>query len=254
MRHRRNLRLTRRGRVVLGALIALVIAAPVAFANTDTAAPASITAAASPRRAQTNCSGTLGDWTVLQHANFGDLTDVDGDPQADVVIVGDSITTRGYDQLGTWLAVRGKTLAGSYWSGRPVTPAVDWALSLTTKPKTLVMASGTNNLFDSDLTTLTQVQRLKAWADTAPVTRLIWVDTFAQRPAYALCDLRNSAWVNSQIRQGMGADEVCAWAGGFAQDPNRISNYLDDGIHPSDAPGGGIGTNYWAAVVGGCIL
>lgn len=254
MRHGTKLRLTRRGRVLLGVLAALTIAAPVALANTDTAAPASITAAAVPRRTLANCSGTLGDWTVLQHANFGDLTDVDGDPQADVVIVGDSITTRGYDQLGTWLAARGKTLAGSYWSGRPVTPAVDWALSLTTKPETLVMASATNNLFDSTQVVLGQVQRLKAWADAEPKTRLIWVDTYAQRPATDVCDLRNSGWINNQIREGMAGGEVCSWWYGFAQDPNRVNNYLSDGIHPIDGSGGGVGTNYWAAVVGGCIL
>ena len=237
--------------------ILLAITAAVAVLGTITPATATIphsaiTAAAKPRKAASNCSGTLGDWTVLQHANFGDLTDVDGDPQADVVIVGDSITTRGYDQLATWLAARGKTLAGSYWSGRPTTPAVDWALSLTTKPKILVMASGTNDIFNPAVMAA-QAARLKAWADAAPVTRLIWVDTFAQRPATDTCDLRNSGWVNNLIRKNIGDSQVCDWWYGFAQDPNRITNYLSDGIHPMDAAGGGAGTNYWAAVVGGCV-
>jgi hypothetical protein len=197
----------------------------------------------SPRRALTNCSGTLGDWTILQHGNFGDLTDVDGDPQADVVIVGDSITTRGYQELATWLAGRGKTLAGSYWSGRPMQPAVDWALSLTTKPKILVFANETNQLFDPAAVSA-QMDRLTAWAAEAPVTRLITVDTFAQRIATAACDLRNAGWINNQLK-----GEVCSWWNGFAQDPNRIGNYIQDGIHPYE----GVGTNYWAAVVGNCI-
>ena len=210
-------------------------------------APTSITSQA--RRVGSSCSGALGDWSQLAHANFGDLTDVDGDPQADVVIVGDSITTRGYAELATWLAGRGKTLAGNYWSGRPTTPAVDWALSLSTKPKKLVMASGTNNIFDDSPIVAGQVARLKAWADTEPVTRLVWVDVQAARPATALCDQRNSMWVNAQIRSGLSAGEVCGWSTGFAQDPNRLGNYLQDGIHPYE----GVGTNYWAAVVGNCI-
>lgn len=256
MKHARpRLKLTTRGRIVFSALLGLLIAAPVvAFAggpNTATV-PTSITQ--SPARKLTiSCSGTLGAWTTLAHANFGDLTDTDGDPQADVVIVGDSITTRGYNELATWLGTHGKTLAGSYWSGRPTTNAVDWALSLTTKPAVLVMASGTNDIFDPAVMTA-QVARLKTWAAAAPVTRLIWVDVQAARPATALCDQRNSMWVNSQIRQGMAGGEVCGWSYGFADNPARLDMYLDDGVHPIDAAGGGVGTNYWAAVVGGCIL
>lgn len=228
----------------------LLLALTAVVAVLGTFLPADAVLVQSPRRVRVSCSGTLGDWTSFQHANFGDLT---GPDQADVVIVGDSITTRGYDQLGTWLAGRGKTLAGSYWSGRPLTPAVDWALSLSTKPKILVMASGTNNIFDSTQVVLGQAQRLKAWADAEPKTRLIWVDTYAQRPATDVCDLRNSGWVNNQIREGMAGGEICSWWYGFAQDPNRVNNYLSDGIHPIDGSGGGVGTNYWAAVVGNCI-
>ncbi len=228
-------------------LIALTVTVAVlgTFSPATATVPTSVT---STSKARTNCSGVLGDWTTFQHANFGDLTDLDGDPAADVVIVGDSITTRGYAELATWLAARGKTLAGSYWSGRPTTPAVDWALSLSTKPGILVMASGTNDIFNPAVMTA-QVARLKAWADAAPVTRLIWVDTFAQRTATDTCDLRNSGWVNSQIRQTMAGDEVCGWSLGFADNPSRIGYYIQDGIHPIE----GVGTNYWAAVIGGCI-
>lgn len=224
----------------------LLTALTAAVAVLGTFSPATATVPASVTRARANCSGPIGDWTSFQHANFGDLS---GPDQADVVIVGDSITTRGYTELAAWLAARGKTLAGSYWSGRPTTPAVDWALSLSTKPKILVMASGTNDIFGPGVMTA-QVARLKAWADTAPVTRLIWVDTFAQRPLTETCDLRNSGWVNSQIRQTMAGGEVCGWSYGFADNPSRIGYYLlPDGIHPIE----GTGTNYWAAVVGGCI-
>lgn len=237
---------------VLAAAAALLSPAVADRLAVQVQAPASITSQAgamSPDRLRNNCSGVLGDWTGYAHANFGDLTDVDGDPQADVVIVGDSITTRGYTELGAWLSARGKTLAGSYWSGRPTTPAVDWALSLTTKPKLLVMASGANDIYNP-VVMAAQVARLKAWAGAAPVTQLLWVDVQVARPATALCDQRNSMWVNAQIRSGLTGGEVCGWSTGFAVDPNRLANYLQDGVHPYE----GIGTNYWAAVVGNCVL
>lgn len=248
MRHAKNrLRLTTRGRLLLGGLLGCLIALPVgAVANGQISAPAD----AVRRPAVASCSGTLGDWSTKAHANFGDLTDVDGDPQADVVMVGDSIFTGSVSEQIAWLAARGATLAGNYWSGRPMTPAVDWALSLTTKPKVLVFADFTNDLFDPAAVTA-QLQRLKAWADEEPKTRLIAVDVQAARPATALCDQRNSGWINAQIRDQLSAAEVCSWSTGFASDPNRIGNYLQpDGIHPIE----GVGTNYRAAVVGNCIL
>ena len=206
-------------------------------------------AATAPRKVRSTCSGTLADWSGFSHGNFGDLTDVDGDPQADVIIVGDSITTATYPELATWLAARGKTLAGNYWSGRPTKPAVDWALSLTTKPKILVMATGTNDIFDPSVMPA-QVARMTAWADAEPKTRLIWVDVQAARPGYELCDQRNSGWVNSLIRQGMGAGEVCGWSLGFADNPARIGYYLKpDGVHTIT----GVGDDYRAAVIGNCI-
>jgi hypothetical protein len=224
------------------AILPAWILAEVAFAEQTTyTVPTEIT------RKRTSCSGTLGDWTSLTHANFGNLS---GPTQADVVMVGDSIFTSSVAEQIAWFSARGKTLAGSYWSGRPAKPAVDWALSLSTKPKILVFANLTNNIFEpADVTP--QLVRLKAWADAEPKTRLIVVDAHAARPTTALCDQRNSGWINTQAYQvSGGAYQVCSWSYGFAQDPNRIGNYLKtDGLHTIP----GVGDNYRAAVVGGCV-
>ena len=246
------MQLTTRGRLVLGALIGCLLAFPIdAIAGgRPVQMPYSVTSQAGPQvpeRLRTNCSGVLGDWSGYAHGNFGDLTDVDGDPQADVVVVGDSTLTGVTGELAAWLAARGKTLAGNYWSGRPTAPAVDWAKSLTTKPRILVVLAGTNDIFNPAVMA-GEVADLQAWADLEPKTRLIWVRVQAARPATALCDQRNSMWVNAQI--SAHARETCGWPDGFAQDPNRIGNYLKpDGIHVIE----GVGSNYQAAVIGNCI-
>lgn len=186
-------------------------------------------------------SGQLGDWTKQAHATFGDFA------TADVVIVGDSITALGWSELQAALAARGIALAGSYWSGRPTTAAVDWATSLSRKPRVLVMASGTNDIFDP-LVMTGQIARLKAWAGSSTV--LVWVDVFAARPGRTeKADRRNAALVNDQIRANLPASSVCSWSMWFAKKPSREGAYLKDGIHPVK----GVGTAFWTAVVAGCI-
>src|SRR4051812_31113893 len=87
-------------------------------------------------------SGPIGAWTTLTHGIDGPALDV-----ADVLIVGDSITTRGKDELRAALAIEGKTLAANYWNGRPTTPAVDYVLSATVLPPVLIMACGSNDVY-----------------------------------------------------------------------------------------------------------
>ena len=185
-------------------------------------------------------SGQLGDWTQLTHATFGNFA------TADVVIVGDSITMAGWNELQTTLNASGYSLAGSYWAGRPTTPAVDWTVSLSRKPPILVMASGTNDIFNPPVMAA-QVARLKAWAGTS--TRILWVDVQASRASYAVADQRNSMWVNQQIWTNLPASNVCQWSRWFAEQPPRLTQYLSDGVHPIE----GVGTNFWAAVIKGCV-
>jgi hypothetical protein len=178
-------------------------------------------------------SGPLSNWQTLTHGTVGDILDTqyDGDAQADVLIVGDSITTRTYSDLIARIQAAGHTAAVNYWSGRPTAPAVDWVLSLSTKPKRIVMASGSNDVMDPSVMTA-QIRRLKA--GLPETTELLWVDTYVARPAYGAADLRNTAAVNKQILAEMGPDAVISWFDMFWTQPWRAltTGYLQDGVHP----------------------
>lgn len=184
-------------------------------------------------------SGTIGAWSGNQHGYIGPTMDV-----ADVLIVGDSITTLGKEELTTAVAAEGKTLAVAYWSGRPTTPAVDYVLSATILPPILVMACGTNDIFTPTVMS-DQIQRLLD--DELPgVQHLVWVDVQASRPGYETADQRNSGYINAQIRNKLESDHVVPWSEWFARDPSRIPRYIDSGgVHPIN----GIGTDFWAEVV-----
>ena len=184
-------------------------------------------------------SGSIGVWTGGAHATTGAPLDT-----ADVLIVGDSITTLGREELTSALAAEGKTLAVNYWSGRPTQQAVDYVLSATILPPILVMACGTNDVYtptamDAQIHRLTDVI-------LPGVEHLIWVDVQVSRPSYALADQRNGGFINAQIRNILDPANVVPWSEWFAKDPGRISYYLDSGgVHPKD----GVGTLFWAEVI-----
>jgi len=156
-------------------------------------------------------SGVLGNWQTLTHGTVGDILDTayDGTPQADVLLVGDSITTRTYADFIRRINATGHSAAVNYWSGRPTAPAVDWVLSLSTKPKVIVMAMGSNDVINPTVMTA-QIKRLKAGLPST--TTLLWVDIQVCRPAYAVADQRNSMAVNQQIYEQMGDAGVIGWA------------------------------------------
>lgn len=184
-------------------------------------------------------SGTIGAWSANQHGTIGPGFDV-----ADVLLVGDSITTLGKTSITTAVTAEGKTIEINYWSGRPTTPAVDYLLSATTVPPIVVMACGTNDIFTPTVMSA-QIQRVLD-APLPGCQHLLWVDTQTSRPGYEVADQRNCGYINSQIRNLMGADRVVPWSEWFAMDPSRISYYLDSsGVHPKT----GIGTDFWAEVI-----
>jgi lysophospholipase L1-like esterase len=190
-------------------------------------------------------SGELGDWQSMAHGTIGDVTLADGDPVADVLVVGDSITARCHPQLRALVEADGYTFAVNYWSGRPTTPAADWALSLTTKPRVLVMADGSNDLMNPPVMA---AQVTRVLTGVPEDTQLLWVDVQAARPTTMVADQRNTGWINAQIRDA-GA-KVIPWSTWFASNPNRITAYLSpDGVHPNVTTG----CAFWAAVLYGQI-
>lgn len=194
-------------------------------------------------------SGTWGGpvGSPLQTANWTD-------PNLVVGIVGDSITMRCYPKLQTRLAATGRDLAVYAYSGQNTQGLVNWAVSLTYKPDLMILAGGTNNIFDPP-NMAAQISRMKA---DSPTTNLVWVDTYAARvsqtAAVQLNDVRNSGWVNQQIHAAFAPDHVVDWNANLGATIGRglpISYYLQDGVHPWNGAGTGHGDgcDNWAVVI-----
>lgn len=184
-------------------------------------------------------SGVLGSWQNLTHGVSGDLS------TADVVVVGDSITTGCHSYLAKYLP--GVKIAVGYWSGRPTKPAVDWTLSLSRKPPVLVMASGSNDIMNPPAF-WPQVDRLKASLPTT--TKLLWVNIYAARPAYS-GDQKNSAWVNNQLERRLPKEQIIDWWGQLYWTYDRgitPASKLRDGIHPNIP-----GCELWGFAVAGSV-
>lgn len=182
-------------------------------------------------------SGTLGDWSGNAHGQTANWA------TADFGLIGDSITTLGWSKLNSDLAAKGKTLAVNYWSGRPTTPAMDWLMSNTVLPPVVIVACGTNDIFDPTVMASQVSRAVRAG------TEFFWVDVQASRWSLAtsvqVADQRNSMWVNRQIWDGVADTRVIPWSSWFWTSPNRLTSYLTDGIHPNPTTG----VNFWSAVL-----
>lgn len=190
-----------------------------------------------------NGSGCLDPlWPTRAHGAYGELAG------ADVLLVGDSITTLCKSSLTSRLQANNLTWGVDYWSGRPTKAAVDRVLSLSVKPKVVVMAIGTNDIYNTPVMAA-QIERLKA--GLAPFgTRIMWVDVRAERPAYATADMRNSRAVNSQIWAASGITPV-KWMGWFDEKPSRKALYIDSGgVHPINPAG----CEFWGDAIDNPII
>ena len=204
-------------------------------------------------------SGKLGDWTTYSHCDtscrgvdtanskyvYSDSWDT-----ADVGIIGDSITARGWGDLYPLVTRNGRQMAVNYWSSRPTAPAVDWLLQRVQAgkriPKTLIVTAGANDIYDPAVMA-SQVRRLKAGLPAG--TRLFWVEVQVSRVKYSqaiqIADQRNSMSVNLQLYQNLDPGQVVRWSELFWAAPWRLTYYMEDGVHPKV----GVGTRCWAAVV-----
>lgn len=179
-----------------------------------------------------------------------------GTPGVVVGIAGDSITNRCAPELrAALLTEAGVVLAVRAWSGQNTANTRAWALSLTYKPQILIMATGTNDIFDPPVMA-GEIAAVKAGLPAT--TTLVWTDVHAARAAYPaatqLADQRNSGWVSNQIHAALPANQVVDWAAASAALAGTgrpgIAYYYQDGVHPWAAAGTGHGDGcaFWAEV------
>lgn len=167
-------------------------------------------------------------------------------------MVGDSITYRCAPELRAAFAAKGITLAVRANSGADMNAINNWLESLTYMPDHIIVAGGTNNIFDNLFEMPGQIVRTKAAIGLA--TELVWVDTYAGRSATLADDIRNSGQVNSYIHSAVPDDHVVDWLANLTSTRGRglaLSYYLQDGVHPwvSAGDGHGDGCANYAAVV-----
>lgn len=161
---------------------------------------------------------------------------------SDVLIVGDSITVRGYRDLAA--ALPGYRLAVNAQSGRNTTLSVDEVLKMPYIPPALVMAVGANDIFNTSVMRA-QVKRLLAAVPAT--TKVFWVNVSVRRPATALADQWNSSQVNQAITSGcVRSCTVISWAGFLSAKASRRPTYIDrGGVHPIVHAG----TEAWATLL-----
>lgn len=222
-------------------------------------------------------SGVLGDWSGLSHGLYcfqpGSTVDTaytratkKGNPASsaamacqgeDIRIYGDSIAFGGKSALAVELNNLGYTLYADVWSGRPTTPAVDALVAETSLPNDVIMATGTNDIFNPTVMGA-QVQRAEnfiAGYNLAHGTnvRLWWVDVQATRwgqtDVIERNDQRNSMAVNLAIYKRIPINNVISWSSRFMDNPALLTTYLVDGVHPKT----GTGYAYWAASIRGWL-
>jgi hypothetical protein len=224
-------------------------------------------------------SGVLGDWSNLSHGLYcftaGTLTNsktgygvtkvtsytkaakataplsssVFSCPGEDIRLYGDSITFGGKSAFAYEMGQRGLTTYVDAWSGRPTTPVADAILAETAFPPVVVVASGTNDMFNPTVMAA-QINRIKNHiASVSPLTKLFWVDVQATRWGQTEYiernDQRNSMAVNLAIYQNMPTNRVVQWTQRFMSNPNLMGTYLKDGVHPKDSAS----YAYWAAIL-----
>lgn len=249
-------------------------------------APTEITQVAQESSPGPTGSGVLGDWTPLSHGVYcfqppASKTKSTSWPNQkskvfsatvacageDVRVYGDSILNGGRNDLALNLFDYNKTVLVDAWSGRPTTPVADAIDAETWLPKTVVVLSGTNDIFNASVMGA-QIRRIQnriayinAHRTDGVVSELYWGDVQATRwgqtDVIERNDQRNSMAVNLAIYQNVPVDHIIQWTQRFMTNPSLIVGYLVDGVHPKQLPlnslGRPIGYDYWAGIVTGWL-
>lgn len=188
-------------------------------------------------------SGALGDWTTA-----GKTISSDGAAAAaDVWVLGDSILRQCWSSLyADHKAATGRIMAVNAWSSRPTAAAVDaledWLAACGGPPSAVVMATGSNDIFDPPVMAGLVDRALAAVGPDVPV---VWVNTYVTRWgasgedwAVRESDLRNTAWVNAQIADAAARHpnlHLVRWYEALCANPGyRITRWLTDGVHVTD--------------------
>lgn len=190
-------------------------------------------------------SGMLGPWHNLKHSistedQIRDVLTFDG-----VAIFGDSIAVQDNQALERLLANQtGDSIASHDWSGQPASAAVDalqqWSSDYGL-PRRIVMAVGTNDIFDPPAFAA-QIER--ALKIAGPDRTVYWVNVYASRTkqpaAVQDADRANSAWINRMLEDAALAHpnlKIVHWAEFLAAQPGGPAKYLRDGVHTSEPVG-----------------
>lgn len=191
----------------------------------------------------TNDSGSLGDYTNNGSKTSTDATFISAATNG-VWMFGDSITVADSKDFATRLSAAGGGYTAVYCQGgAPTRHVLDFAVAkknqLSLQPQIIVMAAGTNDIFNPEIMT-SQIQRTR---NEFPSSKILWVTTWVQRWSYSqdiqFADSRNSGRVNGAILDS-GVDAVVDWGRFLANKPGRDKMYLRDGVHTTD----GIGEAY----------
>lgn len=191
-------------------------------------------------------SGTLGSWQnlirrITPEDQIRDVLAFDG-----IFMFGDSIAVQDSSALERMLANRtGDSIAFHDWSGQPTSAAVD-ALEQWSRdyglPRRIVMAVGTNDIFDPPAFAA-QVER--ALRIAGPDRTVYWVNVYASRTkqpaAVREADLANSAWINQHLDEAAARHpnlKIIRWSEFLTARQDRPASYLRDGVHTSEPLGG----------------
>ncbi|MEU4294243.1 hypothetical protein AB0E63_38995 [Kribbella sp. NPDC026596] len=184
-------------------------------------------------------SGTLGPWqantkVISSAAHVEHVVRTNG-----IVLFGDSIAVQDGAALGRLMAKHlGTSFAEHSWSGQPTSAAVD-ALAAWDRayglPRRIVMAVGTNDIFDPPAFT---AQLDRAMRIAGPDRTVYWVNVQVSRidvPASMQdADQRNSEWIDLQLQQARSRYpnlRIVPWAEFLAAHPERMRTDLRDGRH-----------------------